>query len=166
MSLKEIAKAQRERQIFEEFVKAADLEVEISSIRSERPPLPDVSCLIVGERYYFELAEIADNDLARNLALTEKDLKTRGGAFSYSDPLQRVFQIKVAKNYAAPTGKLELLAYFDKQYPPTFDDSYIPREVGSLAKSMITSGVWRRIWFYDNWNKRILWVHPEDEPDN
>jgi len=60
MNPREKEKARRECDIFVEFAKAAKLDLEPDSVKSERPRKPDISCRVTGRRCYFELAEIAD----------------------------------------------------------------------------------------------------------
>ena len=75
MSTREREKACYERRIFSEFAAVAELDVRAGSIKSERPPKADVSCMISGNRHYFELTEITDEDLARNVSINRKTLQ-------------------------------------------------------------------------------------------
>jgi hypothetical protein len=71
------------------------------------------------------------------------------------------FQSKSQKTYDTGGAPLFLLAYYDKQYPAdSIDPELIPREVGGIAARMVASGVWKQVWVYDSWGKRILWRHP------
>ena len=117
-------KARIERLIFFEFAKSAnlshDLKVDLASIQSNDPPAPDVSCRIAGNLHYFEMTEITDNDLAKNVNISRREGVITGGAFSQDKPLFKAISNKSQKSYLGLDGPLELLAYYEKQYPPAF----------------------------------------------
>jgi hypothetical protein len=161
----EAKKASRERQIFEEFAKVANaesnLQVDMASIKNEGPPEPDISCTINGNRHCFEMVEITDEDLACNVSISIKEMKITGGAFSQDIPLIKAFVSKARKSYPSFIGPLELLAYYDKQYPA-------PRggiqqttllQLDQIIKYMANNLNWNRFWVYDTWNTQILGVH-------
>jgi hypothetical protein len=161
MSKKEEDKARYEQTIFTEFVEAANLDVDMNSLKSERPPKPDINCTISGERHYFELTEITDQDLARNVSISLKTLETTGGAYSDDEPLVRAFSSKAVKaqnSYTPLDGKLELLAYYDKQYPPLELQAATKEHLYWVTQNMVLLGPWSRLWIYDTWNKRVLWM--------
>jgi histidyl-tRNA synthetase len=153
-------KAQWERDVFIEFYMAANLPVDSGSLKNEKFPRPDLSCSIEGKLHYFELVEITDEDVARKLSIALKTMRPTGGAFSQTRPLINAFEAKSAKPYSVGNAPLELLAYYDKQYPPTDDLSIISKTVEPMAARMVESGQWSRVWIYDRWNKTILWVYP------
>src|ERR1035438_3636435 len=51
------------------------------------PPKPDISALIDGKNYYFELGEITDQGLARSINIAQKMKEVSGCALSQVDPL-------------------------------------------------------------------------------
>jgi hypothetical protein len=66
-----------ELSVFRAFAEVCPLEINIESIRSEDPPLPDVSCLLAdGSKYAFELVEAkdvtADRQFSGNLIPVQK----------------------------------------------------------------------------------------------
>jgi histidyl-tRNA synthetase len=148
------------REIFIEFISKANLEVDLSSIANEDRSGPDFSCEIEEEIHYFKLVEIVDEDLARNYSIAMKDMQPTGGAYSNEMPLLKAFRNKASKVYSVD-GPLELLAYYDKQHPPTYDLNLIQRTIGSIAQEMVASGRWFRLWVYDTWKKEVLWVYPD-----
>jgi hypothetical protein len=159
MSNREKEKARNERRIFTEFVAAADLDIDGDSIQSERPPKPDLSCTVSGERHYFELTEITDEDLARNRSISLKTCQTTGGPISDDEPLARAFSNKAAKaqnSYKSLDGKLELLAYYDKQDPPLDLQPATNAHLFWVSQDMVL-GTWSRLWIYDTSNKKVLW---------
>lgn len=154
---REVQKARREREVFLQFAKVASLDLEIASVVSERPPVPDISCKIGGVTHYFELAEIIDEDFARKCGMHRNDDEIFGGWLSHDQPLLHVFSSKAGKGYCSLNGPLELLAYYDGQVAPYFDTFFIPAKVGSIANTMMTSRGWNRIWAFDTWKSEILW---------
>jgi len=156
-----IPKADWERRMFTEFVVASGLLVDPASIISRNPPEPDIAFTLGGQRHYAELVEITDQDLARRHSAAVKTGAITAGAFSQVTPLVDAFQGKSQKTYQTGGAPLMLLAYYDKQYPAeSVDPGLIPREVGDIAAQMVASGVWKKVWVYDSWNKRVLWCHP------
>ena len=81
MTNREDQKAERERVIFGQFIAASELEVQARSIASERPPKPDISCVIGGEKHYFELGEVTDLNLAARVATALKEMRITAGSF-------------------------------------------------------------------------------------
>lgn len=147
--------------MFTEFVAAAALPIDAQSVVSRAPPEPDIEFALAGERHLAELVEITDQDLARKHSISIKTGAITGGAFSQVTPLVDAFRSKSGKTYQTRGAPLILLAYYDKQYPAdSIDPGLIPREVGGIAAQMVASGVWKQVWVYDSWNKRILWRHP------
>lgn len=159
---KEERKAKNEKRIFSEFAvvakAVANLEIELSSIVNEDPPKPDISCLISGQKHYFEMTEITDEDLARRVSISLKDNIVTGGFFSQDGPLVDAFTKKEQKTYLDLDGPLELLAYYEKQYPPPKGKirGSTLYELDSRTQGMTVFGQWKRLWIYDTWNKRIL----------
>lgn len=158
MSAKEDLKARNEKRIFAEFASAARLNIDAGSIRSEDKP--DISCMVSGQRHRFELTEITDEDLARNVSINRKTFKTTGGPYSDDEPLIRAFSNKAAKAkyYSVLDGKLELLAYYDKQPPPFELQPSTKVDFYWLTQDMVFLGPWSRLWIYDARDNRVLWT--------
>lgn len=157
-SKKEELKAAREKALFEEFCAVAGLAPK--DVTAQLPPRPDIRCTVNGVQKEFELVEITDQSVAIGLAQSIKTGEVTGGAFSQEEPLLYSFESKQKKTYQA-SSTIELLAYYDKQYPWSYEDpTFIPGVITPTAKTMIDSGVWSRIWVYDTWKKNVLWVYP------
>jgi hypothetical protein len=61
--------AKHERRIFRHFVKNAKLELRPDTVRSRRPPEPDIRCrTLAGESVAFELVEIVDENIIRGMS--------------------------------------------------------------------------------------------------
>ena len=147
--------------MFSAFAQVSGLSIDHESIKSAVPPEPDIVFTIRGETHYAELVEITDRDLAERWSRSMKTNKIVGGFYSQDRPLTTALESKVRKSYATNGAPLLLLAYYDKQFPAdSVDPDLIPRTVGDIAARMVSSGVWQRIWVYDSWKTRVLWVHP------
>jgi hypothetical protein len=159
-------KARRELKIFRLFAAVASTDagvrIDLGSIKNELPPKPDISCTIDGERHYFELREIVDAGLARITGTAIKEMRITVGSFSQDEPLLNAFSVKSTKKYDVSDGKLELLAYYEKQSPPP--EELLGRSTLTTlywkTEDMTTLGPWYRLWIYDVCNKRILAVYP------
>lgn len=157
-----IQKDEWERNIFLEFANAASLGVDPGSVSSGAPPQPDIRFTVAGVEQWTELVEITDQDLAKNHKKSIKTRKIIGGAFSQRVPLERSIKRKATKSYETNGSKLDLLMYYDKQYPPvSVERDLISQAIGQEVANMVGSGVWTRVWVYDTWKKRVLWVYPD-----
>lgn len=61
---------------------------------------------------------MTDQNLAARVARALKEMRITAGFFSQDNPLIKVFSDKAKKKYGKPDGLLELVVYYDKQYPP------------------------------------------------
>jgi hypothetical protein len=157
VSGKEENKARYEREIFTTCTEVAKLNVEADSVKSEKPPRPDISCIISGHRHYFELTEIVDEELAEVESPNSKTVKT-GCAFSHDVPLLTTFSKKAQKAYHNLGGSLELLAYYEKQPTPNnrILQSSTKVDLYYMTQDMIYLGPWFRLWIYDIGKKKVL----------
>ena len=158
-----IPKDEWERKIFSEFAMAAGIDPDPGSVSTGIPPRPDIRFTVADVERWTELVEITDQDLAGNHMTSLKTGAITVGAFSQRLPLERSIRNKAAKSYETDGSRLDLLAYYDKQYPAiSVEPDLIPQAIGQVAAQMVASGVWTRVWVYDTWSKRVLWVYPAD----
>ena len=54
------------------FAEIAGLDVELRSIRQDRPPAPDITCTVDGQRVCFELGRVAHPAVVQNLVETAR----------------------------------------------------------------------------------------------
>jgi hypothetical protein len=151
-----VRKESDEMKIFMEFVTAAPLNVDSGTPKNEKPPLPDVSCTIGGKPYLFELGKIADQDLAAEVARSLHTGEVTGCAVSEEDPLVRMIMKKAGSTYRADGAPLDLVLYYDRQYPfaPV---EYLDWHEAEIRTALLPRGPFSRIWIYDGWNKTVLW---------
>jgi hypothetical protein len=149
-------KARAEMGIFINFVRAANLMVDDQSAMNLSPPLPDIRCTIGGIPHLFELAEITDEDLATEVnKARRRQTDPDGGAFFEHEPILRVLRKKATRQYQTDGVPLDLILYYDKQYPfmPT---EYMKDYPGEIADVMRPSGPFSRIWIYNNCDEQVI----------
>jgi hypothetical protein len=152
-----------ERKIFLEFADAAGLVFDAGSVSSGNPPEPDIRFTVAGQERWAELVEITDEDLARRHMTSVKTGAITGGAFSQRLPLERSIRTKAGKTHQTNGSHLDLVAYYDKQFPvTTVEQDLIPEAIGPIAAEMVASGVWARVWLSDGWSKSVVWAYPAD----
>jgi hypothetical protein len=152
-----LLKTKREIGIFKSFSESASLPLDLDSVRSEKPPRPDIKFTMSSKPYCAELVEITDEVIAKSREITLRTGMSVATSYSSSDPLIRSFKEKAEKDYQTDGAPLILLAYYEKQYPVTYDPDFIQRHISNIAQSMVRSGKWESIWVYDHWEKRVLW---------
>jgi hypothetical protein len=131
-------KADRERCVFQTFMRTGKLPIVPESVESRPPPEPDILCLDAGEgRIAFELVEICEEGLARKLSAIGKE---EFGFVRSQDPSWWVLRKKLRKSYR--TGHpVELLCYVDKSLSA---DSQILATIRPMID--MNNGQFRRIW--------------------
>jgi hypothetical protein len=142
------------------FVRAAGLNVDPGSPLNAKPPQPDIACTVDGAQYFFELGEITDEGLAKDVntsLLTGVD--SEGGFFSEEIPLIRIIRKKLASRYQTNGVPLDLVLHYDKQsaFAPA---TYLTRYESDISGALVPNGPFLRIWIYDSWTKSILWKRP------
>lgn len=148
-------KRRNEINIFNDFASAAGLAIQ--SPRNEEPPLPDISCQLDGKPYFFELGEITDQGLAKAYSDALKTMEPTGGAFSQELPLVDIIQSKEAASYERNGVPIDLVLFYDKQYPEEYTlGSYLEKHHNKI-ESLLQNGPFQNLWIFDRWTKRILY---------
>ncbi len=146
-----------ESRVFIRFANTAELLADPFIHDNERPPRPDIRASIDGHDYYFELGEIVDEGLARNIDRAQKTRVASGCALSQIDPLAKMLRQKCEKKYETGEAPVDLLLYYWRQgpYQPVVDDYLLTnrRDIeGSLRNSQFD-----KIWIYDWDLGKVLW---------
>ncbi len=142
--------------LFLDFKEAATLEVDFGSEKNEKPPLPDIGCTISGSPYFFELGQIVDEELARDVNTSRRTgADEASGWFSAEGPLVRIIRNKAGSSYQTNGAPVDLVLYYDEQYPFESAD-YLGKYGGEVAQAL-NPGPFTRIWIYDTWTKTIVW---------
>jgi hypothetical protein len=137
-------KAHRERTVFARFAFGARSDIDRSTIKSRKPPSPDILCVTkFGEQLAFELAELCSPEIAKAAG---DDLKRGGGAtFAWTaDPTRAVLVRKLRKTYASDV-PVDLLCYADG-YLVTPDDAVLDEMREVIGAEGL--GPFRSIWFH------------------
>ena len=112
-----------EQRVFAAFAKRSGLKINECSIKSCKPPMPDICCSLDGSDYFFELAEVVPQVQAQ--ALNTKGVYT--SAFPDPDELGpramvNILRQKRGKKYETGGSPVDLLLYFSKDFPMYFPD--------------------------------------------
>jgi hypothetical protein len=146
-----------ERRVFAAFAKCSGLNISVASIKSCKPPLPDVCCTLDQSDYFFELAEVVPQVEAR--ALSTDGIYSSG----FPDPNERgptamvnIISQKQTKAYDTGGAPVDLLLYFNKDFPmylpDVTSDGAEPTDIDRAAEECKRLGPFSRIWTYCSWN--------------
>jgi hypothetical protein len=146
------AKQENEQAAFGRFIRRLRTEHEWLSVVSRPEPEPDLLCShrSAGE-IAFELVSLTDPDIAEIQAAGSK---ARQGAFSTSDPSERIIRKKLDRKYSTEAGSIELLVYTDGQII-TPDDVIVPT---ILPLFDAVHHPFERVWFMGERETSCLWV--------
>ena len=148
-----------EQRVFAAFAKRSGLKINECSIKSCKPPMPDICCSLDGSDYFFELAEVVPQVQAQ--ALNTKGVYT--SAFPDPDELGpramvNILRQKQGKKYETGGSPVDLLLYFSKDFPMYFpdvnSDGADPTEITEIdlaVEECKQSGPFLRVWSYCSW---------------
>ena len=156
--------------VFREFLAAAGLDVDDSSIEPKEPPAPDVFCHLAGEPHFFELGRLLDRESPRLRleALRQYPDLVSVDPTKFGLPEQDILRQKLGKSYDTAGYPVELVLYYDcgpdafltYSTPPPMDLSPEFIKTVILPECGSTLGPFRRIWFFERFRRRVLWKHP------
>jgi len=156
-----VGKADAEREVFGEFAAVAGLAIDHGSIRSEAPPLPDISCRIGGATRYFELTRAANQGIADEVGrLLVKGRKAGEGGVGrpqvYNDEktLRAAVERKAAAKHETDGAPLDLIVYYDGVFHPVPSFDWVESAFRSLQAEYRHR--WGTIWLYDRTTKQIF----------
>lgn len=156
-------KEKREQKVFTAFAKCSGLNINVASIKSCQPPQPDIHCTIDGSGYFFELAEVVSRVQAQAL-------NTKGFFNSpFPDPDQlgthamvNILRQKRTKTYETEGSSVDLLLYFDKDFPmyvpDVVGDGVGPTDIEIAIEECKRTGPFLRIWSYCSWNDEAKYL--------
>jgi hypothetical protein len=148
-----------ELDVFRAFEAVADIGINAGSAQNAKAPEPDILCVIGGNPHYFELGEIADTSMARNLAKALERDEPTGGAFSQMEPCHDILASKAKKVYRSNGVPIDLLLHYQKQTPPwkQYFDEMVEKYANEINAVLIPNGgPFQRLWVLDVWGKGIL----------
>jgi len=150
--------ALEELEVFDAFVVAGQIAVDLGSRANAPTPEPDIRCTITGRVHYFELGEITDQSVARATADALKYDEPCGTAFSQAEPFTYIIGRKRNKTYSTSGAPVELVLYYRTQSPP-WPQYFADLLASSLAEldALVTDGPFHRVWIFDFCHNAILW---------
>lgn len=120
-------------------------------VDSRPEPEPDLLCIHAKEGpVAFEVVSLTDPSIAQIQAAGANAYQ---GAFSTSDPSERIIRKKLHRSYKTSAGRIELLVYTDGQLV-TPDDVIIPT-IQPWFDAI--DHQFQRIWFMGEFETRCLW---------
>jgi hypothetical protein len=146
-------KREVELKVFTAFAQSAQFCIDPGTVRNEEPPLPDIFCEVDSKPYYFESGEITDEDLAA----AQKRISTPGDALKDEEPFLRMFRKKAKCSYKTGGAPVDLILYFDKQYPIVEGVSEHLTNHAREIRHLTVSGPFARVWIYSTWDGVVLW---------
>lgn len=134
-------KQQNEQRVFSRFAERLGTRSEWIGVESRLEPEPDLLCTHTTDGLIaFEVVSLTDPMIAELQAAGAKAFQ---GAFSTSDPSERIIRNKLHKSYQTSAGHMELLIYTDAQLI-TPDDVIV---LTILPWFDAISHQFKRIWF-------------------
>lgn len=144
-------KQQNEHRAFLRFAERLGTRSEWTSVESRPEPEPDLLCTHATEGpIAFEVVGLTDPLIAE---LQAAGANAYQGAFSTSDPSERIIRKKLHRSYKTGAGRIELLVYTDGQLV-TPDDVIVPT---ILPWFDAIDHQFQRIWFMGELETRCLW---------
>jgi hypothetical protein len=93
-----VDKEDHEKRVFLKFAKLSGLPIELASIENRKPREPDIRCAVGAEQVAFELAEICNPELAKDIGDQIKR-GTKAKFLMLDDPSRSTFLSKLTKTY-------------------------------------------------------------------
>ncbi len=144
---------------FSKFARVAQLGIDPRTIECCDPREPDIRCQLSGERCYFELGEVTDQDLAENAGIAKREGRDIFGGFcSQIGALRRMICQKCSTEYTTFGHPAHLLLHYrvGHQYP---DVRRIRAEIVSekeMIAGMLRSSSFSGLWLYDGWEGSVI----------
>jgi len=156
----ELEKEQWEQKVFAAFAEHSGLNISADSIISCKPQMPDIRCDLDGSNYFFELGEVVPEKQAQ--ALSTKGIYTSG----FPDPTDRgshamvnIIGQKQAKKYETGGTPVDLLLYFNKDFPMYLpdvkSDDAEQTDIHRAVEGCKQHGPFTRIWTYCSWTNDV-----------
>ncbi|HET9177925.1 MAG TPA: hypothetical protein VFQ24_06165 [Terriglobia bacterium] len=148
-----------ELRVFMGFASVSGLSIDLSSVESIDSPFPDIRCNLSGSPYFFELAEVTDENLARRYNESLRTRKITGGSYSHDEPLiKRIITFKSQKNYQTKGAPIDLVLYYWKQTPHRADVTNTVSKLRPVFEQLRSSTSFSRIWLYEHPVPKVLSV--------
>ena len=145
-----------EMSVFQSFASVCGLPIDKGSHENGAQYYPDIGCTIAGQRYWFELGQIINEEVAEKL--NPKRRKPEGG-FSYDQEssFAKLVSDKATKKYETEGAPVDLILHFDPRFGTTARARLLIEKHGTLLDSLTTSGPFNRVWIFDVHTNEIVW---------
>jgi hypothetical protein len=145
--------ARSERAILAEFASQAGLALARQSVRSLRPPRPDLSCRLAGVPIYVEVTRLSQQGLNSSLAKAYKTGVSEVLVYDDRAALRQTLARKAERTYAVGTRQLALLVWIDGIYHP---EGMQPSWASTILREVGPASRWVHIWVYDQPRQRVV----------
>ena len=149
-------KRRLEMSVFQSFAEMSGLPIDQNSAENKDPDYPDILCTISGQKYWFELAQIVNEEVAEKVNSKRRKLD---GGFSYNQekPFVNIIRSKAIKKYVTDGAPLDLILHFDLRFGRTATAQRLAKKHQSLRDALIRRGPFKRIWIVDTFTSAIVW---------
>jgi len=142
--------------VFQSFALACGLPIDEGSPQNGAQYYPDISCTISGQRYWFELGQIINEEVAEKL---NPNRRKQEGGFSYDQEKPFVERVndKATKKYKTEGAPVDLVLHFDLRLGTAATVRRLIEKYGTLLGSLTTTGPFKRVWIFDEYTKELVW---------
>jgi hypothetical protein len=151
--MNEEEKGEVEKAVFSEFIEKAGTSIDLTSVKKELPPFPDISCrLSSNEKVWFELAEACAPEFKQAIADLGKAIRAAEESNSPmpappavwgGDVSAETIQKKIRKNYPVQE-PVELILYTNGMTAMT--DQVLKARIEPILSN--GAGQFRRVWLF------------------
>jgi hypothetical protein len=154
-------KRAREWDLFIRFCEASKINVDPADVEMLDPPWPDLKADPFGNRHYFELGEIVQEDWVKALAQSEKKpIQTSPLPLTVVwGPLESIIQKKMVKKYEPQATPLSLLLYWERNAPRWTVIKSLVKEREPEIRASFESSIFDHLWLFMAYENRIaFWL--------
>jgi len=136
------------------------LPIDEGSAENRNPDYPDILCTVSGQKYWFELGQIINEEVAEKLS---PNRRKQDGGFSYDQekPLKNVVNSKATKKYVTEGAPVDLVLHFNLRLGTRANVERLVHKHTALLASLTTTGPFKRVWVFDEHTRAIIWPRIE-----
>jgi hypothetical protein len=142
--------------VFLSFAPASGLPIDEGSPENRDPDYPDILCTISGQKYWFELGRIINEEVADKLNPNRRK-KVGGFSFNQEEPFVDIVSDKATKKYNTEGAPVDLILHFDLRFGSAATAQQLCAKHEALLKSLTIIGPFKRVWVFDEFNKNLVW---------
>lgn len=142
--------------VFQSFAAASGLQVDEGSAENRDPDYPDILCTISGQKHWFELGRIINEEVAEKL---NPNRRKQDGGFSYDQekPLTDVVKNKAERKYVTEGAPVDLVLHFDLRLGTIGNLERLVEKHEADLVSLTTTGRFKRVWVFDEHTRTVVW---------